>query len=75
MITNPGLEISDQELSTLIRQLRHDSPGIGESMVSGFLQAIGYRVTRARIRAVLRLHDPLSTVINWPGDACTHKPC
>ena len=67
LITNPRSEISDQDLSSLLRQLRHENPGVGESMISGFLRARGYRVTRARIRAVLRSHDPLSTVMRWPG--------
>jgi len=37
-------------------------------MASGFLWARGYRVTRVRIRAVLRSHDPLSTVMKWSGE-------
>ena len=67
MITNPASEFSDQELSSLLRQFCHHNPGVGESMASGFLQGRGYRVTKARIHAVLRSRDPLSTVMKWPG--------
>ena len=67
MITNPRTVLSDQELSSILRQVRHDNPGVGESMVSGLLRARGYKITRARIRAALRSHDPLSAVMRWPG--------
>ena len=35
LIINPRSEISDQDLSSLLRQLRHENPGVGESMISG----------------------------------------
>jgi len=64
---DPRTELSDEELSTSLRQLRKDNPELGESLASGLLQARGYRVTRARIRAALRSIDPLNTVMRWPG--------
>ena len=37
MITSPSSMLSDQELSSLIRQFSHDNPGLGESMVRSYL--------------------------------------
>ena len=67
MITSPSSMLSDEELSSLIRQFSHDNPGLGESMISGLLRSRGYRVTRIRIRAALRSYDPLNAVMRWPG--------
>lgn len=59
--------VSDEELMSIIEELRHDYPDIGESMAVGYLRAKGYRVTRARVRNALHTNDPLSAALRWHG--------
>ena len=66
MTLDPTVQLSDQDLSLLLRQLRQDNPDVGESMAMGTLRAGGYKVTRARIRSALRSQDPLSAAMRWP---------
>lgn len=67
MVTNPSFGLSDEDLVSLIGEFRKDNPNIGESMAAGFVRARGYKVTRARIRTALKLNDPLSAALRWPG--------
>lgn len=67
MTDYPNSELSDDDLTSLIREFWHNNPDVGESMATGLLRALGYRVTRARIRNALRLNDPLSVALRWPG--------
>lgn len=67
MIDYPNPDLSDDDLTSLIGEFRHNDPYVGESMAAGLLRARGYRVTRERIRNALRLNDPLSAVLRWPG--------
>ena len=67
MIDYPTTELSDEELSSLIREFRRDNPDVGESMAAGLLRARGYRVVRVRVRNALRSSDPLSAALRWPG--------
>ena len=61
------LELSDDDLLELVRQLQQDNPDVGESMAVGFVRSRGFRVSRARIRTALRASDPLSIALRWPG--------
>ena len=63
----PNSDLSDEDLSEMIREFRQDNPDVGASMVAGLLWARGYRVVRARIRDALRNSDPLSAALRWPG--------
>ena len=67
MVDVPRLELSDQDLVSLIGEFRQDNPDVGESMVAGLLRARGYRITRARVRNALRSSDTLSGPLRWPG--------
>ena len=67
MIDYPNTELSDEDLSSMIRAFRQDNPDVGESMAAGLLRARGYRVVRARIRNALRSSNPLSAALRWPG--------
>lgn len=64
MIDYPNTELSDEDLSSMIREFRQDNPDVGEA---GLLRARGYRVVRARIRNALQSSDPLSAALKWPG--------
>ena len=75
MTVDPRVELSDQELTTLLRQLHQENPDLGQSMALGTLRATGYKITRARIRSALRSLDPLNAAMRWPKglqeDECT----
>ena len=67
LVDYPNSDLSDEDLSEMIREFRHHNPDVGESMAAGLLRARGYRVTRTRIRDALRSSDPLSAALRWPG--------
>ena len=67
LVESPLLELSDDDLLELVRQLQQDNPDVGESMAVGFVRSRGFRVSRARIRTALRASDLLSTALRWPG--------
>ena len=67
LVDYPNSDLSDEDLSAMIREFRQDNPDVGESMAAGLLRARGYQVVRARIRDALRNSDPLSAALRWPG--------
>lgn len=67
MVDYPNSDLSDEDLTAMIREFRQDNPDVGESMAAGLLRARGYRVVRSRIRNALRSSDPLSAALRWPG--------
>lgn len=67
MVDLPNLQLSDDDLLAAVREFQHDNPDVGVSMAVGLLRARGHKVTRARVRNALRLSDPLSRALRWPG--------
>jgi hypothetical protein len=65
LVDYPNSDISDEDLSEMIREFRQDNPDVGASMAAGLLRARGYRVVR--VRDALRNSDPLSAALRWPG--------
>ncbi len=51
-----------------------ETPTIGVSMVTGRLRALGYKVSRDRIRKALRDADPLSSALRWTGGLTRRQP-
>ena len=58
---------SDQMLRELLRHIRLDAPDLGQTLLLGRLRAMGYRVTRKRLREMVRAQDPLNTALRMPG--------
>ena len=58
---------SDSELSEVIRRLHSGMPELGQTLAHGRIRAMGYHVTRQRLRQVMRAHDPLNTALRMPG--------
>lgn len=67
MLNEPHATIDDAEIAS-------ESPTLGESIVIGRLRASGYRVSRDRLRRIMRDLDPLSVVLRWPGIATRRRP-
>ena len=74
MLDDPGNTLNDADLLELIRQMHSDSPTLGISMISGRLRARGFKVSRDRLRRVIRESDPLSSAYRWPGGASKRRP-
>ncbi|KAH8088949.1 hypothetical protein BXZ70DRAFT_865733, partial [Cristinia sonorae] len=55
--------ISDDELDTLILDIRRAKPNSGIRYTDGYLRSKGYRIQRDRIIASLRRIDPLGQVL------------
>ena len=42
LVDYPNSDLSDEDLSEMIREFRQDNPDVGASMVAGLLRARGY---------------------------------
>ena len=62
------------DLKAIVRQIKVDSPHIGQVMLMGQLRARGYRVSRAKLRAAVRELDPLNTALRVPGGLAPRRP-
>lgn len=74
LLADTSSSISDAELESTIRTLRHDHPEIGEVMAWGNLRAAGIRVSRERVRNALRRSDPLNSALRWRGNLTKRRP-
>ena len=66
--------IRDDELEHLLRQIRHETPALGERMIMGKLRSHGIKVSRSRVRSCLRQIDPLNTALRWRGHLARRQP-
>ena len=66
--------MSNDELQTVLLQMRRDLPALGETMVWGRLRSMGFHVTRARVRSAIRTTDPIHTALRWRGDLTRRRP-
>ena len=60
MVEDPRIVPDDSELRRLVEQTRQELPYLGEVMVMGRLRALGYYVTRSRLRQVINDTDPFN---------------
>ncbi len=68
LVHDPRDVISDEDLKDTIQHLRQFQPYCGVSMLWGNLRARGIKVTRERVRCMLRSIDPLGRVLRcFPG--------
>lgn len=74
LINDPTSHLSDTELASFVAELQLTSPNIGQSLVIGKLRSLGYRVSRQRVRNTLRLNNPLTSALRWPGIMTHRRP-
>jgi hypothetical protein len=74
LINDPVHDINDEDLASLIRDIKQDTPFSGASMMYGSLRARGIKVTRERIRSTLRSIDPLGSALRWPAGVTKRRP-
>ena len=66
--------ISDQDLNTLLKEIRAQMPNAGETVVMGQLRSLGYYISRQRLREAIRQTDPINTPLRWRGLLTTRRP-
>ena len=74
LVNDPQSEISDRDLESLITSIRRDVPYSGISMMCGSLRSRGIRVTRERVRNLLRTIDPLGSGLRSPAGLTHRRP-
>ena len=74
LIDDPSSEISDEDLKSIMKQIRQDTPYSGVSMMYGSIRARGIKVTRDRIRSTLRVIDPIGSALRWPAGPTKRHP-
>ncbi|CAB5346870.1 unnamed protein product [Rhizophagus irregularis] len=57
--------ISDNELDTIMRRIKHEQPYAGESIIFGLLISLGYKIQRQRIRESIHRVDPIGPAVRW----------
>ena len=62
------------ELTFVILHMQREFPAMGEVMVWGRLQSMGFIVRRERLRQTIRQVDPLHTVLRWRGELTSRRP-
>ena len=67
LLGEPNTIPTDVELGAIIRRICSESPELGQTLVLGRVRAMGYCVTRERVRGVMRAQDPLGTALRMPG--------
>ena len=73
-IDEAARSISDSELQRLLQVMRREMPNMGEVLVIGHLHAMGYVVSRQRVRNAIHVTDPLNTALRWRGILTTRRP-
>lgn len=65
IIDEPFTDISDEQLRLAMELVRNVTPNIGQTRMMGALRSQGIRVQRYRVRHMLRVIDPLGTILRW----------
>lgn len=65
IIDNRGRDVSDADILRLVSELRREQPALGQTMVWARLKALGFKVTRARVRDAIHSTDPISSAFRW----------
>ena len=68
-----GRDIEEEELMVLLQEMRAEFPEMGEIMVHGRLRALGYKVTRERLRTAIRETDPINTALRAATGPITRR--
>lgn len=73
LVQDPRSVPSDVQLRTILREIKHGQPELGEVLVMGRIRSMGYKVTRDRLRQAIRLMDPLHTALRWRGGLTSRR--
>ena len=74
LINEPDRTLTDSELTNKVSEIKNTIPDAGEKLIIGRLKSMGYSITRARVRDVLRSTDPINTALRWQGGITARRP-
>ena len=66
--------MSDEELRSSVREMHSSQPDLGETIIWGRLRAMGFHISRERLRRAIRVTDPLHTALRWRGNLTSRRP-
>ena len=69
-----GERISNGDLHLLLREMRTNHPDMGEVMVLGRIRAMGFTVSRVRVRQGIRETDPLNVALRGLLGSTARRP-
>ena len=74
MVVELSRTLSNEQLQTVLRELRLSNPCFGEKMIIGRLRSMGYQISRSRVRDCVRNADPINTALRWQGNITARRP-
>ena len=74
MLAEPSRSLDDDDLRTVLTQMRRELPELGERMVVGHLRSLGYDVTSARVSEAVRSTDPINIALRGQGGLTPRRP-
>ena len=74
LLDEPDRLLTDSELAAKVSEIKNMLPDAGEKLILGQLKAMGYSVTRNRVRNTLRSVDPINTALRWQGGITIRRP-
>lgn len=74
LVADPADVISDDDLKVVIEELKQHQPYCGVTLVWGSLRAKGVKVTRERVRSMLRIVDPLGRALRCIPGSIRRQP-
>ena len=70
----PMVVPTDLQLHTVVSEIQAGQPEIGEVMIMERIRAMGYKVSRQRLRQEIRNSDPLHVALRWRGGLTSRRP-
>ena len=70
---NRTVTMSDQELRSTVQEIHSKQPELGKTLIWGRVRAMGFYVSRERLRRAIRTTDPLRTALRWRGNLTTRR--
>lgn len=73
--SQPFPPLTDEELDSIVSEIKHLHPKCGYRMVIGYLRARGLKIQQHRVRTSVRRVDPEGTTIRWMAAVHRRKYC
>ena len=74
MVEGHSRELNNDELRTVLTQLRRKLPQLGERMVIGRLKFMGYFIASVCVHQAIRVTNPISTALRRQGSLTASRP-
>ena len=74
MVEGYSMELNNEELRTVLTQLRRELPQLGERMVIGRLRSIGFFIAKVCVHQAIRATAPISTALRRQGSLTAKRP-